>query len=94
MLFRTTLAGRDGFVHLLLEHQSSPVKHMPLRVLEYMVAIWGRYLKEHPNTEYYPLVIPVVVNSGPNTLVRCPRPVRRICSVWSIGWVPWRRRSR
>ncbi len=67
VLFRTTLAGRDGFVHLLLEHQSSPDKHMPLRVLEYMVAIWGRYLKEHPNTEYYPLVIPVVVNSGPNT---------------------------
>ncbi|MEU1980923.1 Rpn family recombination-promoting nuclease/putative transposase [Nocardia sp. NPDC019395] len=61
VLFRTKLAGRDGFVHLLLEHQSIPDKHMPLRVLEYMVAIWARYLKENPNAEYYPLVIPVVV---------------------------------
>lgn len=67
VLFRARVDGEDGYIHLLLEHQSSPDKHMPLRVLEYVVAVWTRYLKHHPDSETYPLVIPVVVNSGPNT---------------------------
>lgn len=40
---------------------------MPLRVLEYMIGTWTQYLNDHPGSDYYPLVIPVVVNSGPNT---------------------------
>ncbi|MBO0855971.1 MAG: Rpn family recombination-promoting nuclease/putative transposase [Nocardia sp.] len=66
ILFKTTLAGRDGYIHLLLEHQSTPDKHMPLRVLEYMIGTWCQHLADHPTSDYYPLVIPVVVNSGPN----------------------------
>ncbi len=67
ILFKTTVAGRDGYIHLLLEHQSTPDKHMPLRVLEYMIGTWTQHLNEHPRSDHYPLVIPVVVNSGPNT---------------------------
>ncbi|MBO0853117.1 MAG: Rpn family recombination-promoting nuclease/putative transposase [Nocardia sp.] len=67
VLFKAPMAGRDGFIHLMLEHQSTPDKHMPLRALEYTIGIWNQHLTEHPHAEHYPLVVPVVVNSGPNT---------------------------
>ncbi|WP_083871467.1 Rpn family recombination-promoting nuclease/putative transposase [Nocardia aobensis] len=67
ILFKATVGGRDGYIHLLLEHQSTPDKHMPLRVLEYMIGTWTQHLNDQPGSAYYPLVIPVVVNSGPNT---------------------------
>lgn len=67
LLFRTTMTGRDTFVYVLTEHQSSPDRLMAFRMLVYIVGIWNRYLDEYPNAKYLPVVIPLVVHSGPNT---------------------------
>ncbi|BAW08221.1 conserved hypothetical protein [Nocardia seriolae] len=38
---------------------------MAFRMLEYMVAIWNRYLRRHPQARRLPVVIPVVVHCDP-----------------------------
>lgn len=65
VLYRTRCRGRDAFVYILIEHQSRPDELMPLRMLEYLVAIWNQYRKDHPNATTLPITIPLVVHSGP-----------------------------
>ncbi|MCU1640474.1 MAG: uncharacterized protein JWN03_749 [Nocardia sp.] len=65
LLFRTRLDGHDAFVYLLIEHQSRPDPLMAMRMLEYMVGIWNRYVREHPDTHILPAIIPLVVHASP-----------------------------
>jgi predicted transposase/invertase (TIGR01784 family) len=61
LLFSASLDdGRDAFLYLLLEHQSGSDPFMVLRMLRYMVRIWERYLREHPDATGLPVVVPVV----------------------------------
>jgi predicted transposase/invertase (TIGR01784 family) len=39
-----TTASADGYVHVLIEHQSSPDKHMAFRLIRYAVAAMQRHL--------------------------------------------------
>ena len=39
-----TTAGADGYVHELIEHQSSPDKHMASRMFRYAIAAMQRHL--------------------------------------------------
>ncbi|MBW1254051.1 Rpn family recombination-promoting nuclease/putative transposase [Pantoea allii] len=57
-----TTHGDDGYVHVLIEHQSSPDKHMALRLLRYAVAAMQRHLEAGHKT--LPLVIPVLFYTG------------------------------
>ncbi|WP_208952121.1 Rpn family recombination-promoting nuclease/putative transposase, partial [Rahnella sp. ChDrAdgB13] len=52
----------DGYVYCLLEHQSSPDKHMAFRLLRYAVAAMQRHLDAGHKT--LPLVIPVLFYQG------------------------------
>ena len=61
LLFTAPLAGREAFVYVLVEHQSSADPLMPFRMLRYVVRIWDRYLTEHPEATRLPAVIPLVV---------------------------------
>ncbi|MFD4456895.1 Rpn family recombination-promoting nuclease/putative transposase [Nocardia sp. NPDC058480] len=65
MLFSIEVEGQETFVYYLIEHQSSTDKLMALRLIEYMVAIWTRYVSEHPQTTTVPLIIPLVVHAHP-----------------------------
>ena len=56
-----TTAG-DGYVHVLIEHQSSPDRHMAFRLLRYAVAAMQRHLEA--GHKKLPLVIPVLFYSG------------------------------
>lgn len=68
-----TTAG-DGYVHVLIEHQSSPDRHMAFRLLRYAVAAMQR----HPEAGHskLPLVIPVLFYQGK----RSPYP-------YSMNWL-------
>jgi predicted transposase/invertase (TIGR01784 family) len=61
VLMRTRLDGREAFVYVLIEHQSSPDRMMPLRMLRYLMRIWERYLEEHPKAKRLPMIVPLVV---------------------------------
>jgi hypothetical protein len=64
VLFSVVFAGRPAFVYVLMEHQSSSDRWMPLRLLGYMVRIWEAHLQEHPRSERLPAIIPLVVHHG------------------------------
>lgn len=57
-----TTAGDDGYIHVLIEHQSSPDKHMAFRLLRYAVAAMQRHLDA--GHKQLPLVIPVLFYTG------------------------------
>lgn len=56
-----TTAG-DGYVHVLIEHQSSPDRHMAFRQIRYAVAAMQRHLEA--GHKKLPLVIPVLFYTG------------------------------
>lgn len=64
LLYRTHLDGHSAYIYLLIEHQSSSDRFMPLRILEYLVNIWNQHRDHHPKTRTLPAVIPLVVHSN------------------------------
>jgi hypothetical protein len=64
LLFTAPLDGRDAFIYVLIEHQSSDDPLMAYRMLRYMTRIWDQYEREHPQTRRLPAVIPLVVHHG------------------------------
>ncbi|MFT4272410.1 MAG: Rpn family recombination-promoting nuclease/putative transposase [Pantoea sp.] len=56
-----TTAG-DGYIQVLIEHQSSPDKHMAFRLMRYAVAAMQRHLDA--GHRKLPLVIPVLFYTG------------------------------
>jgi len=56
-----TTAG-DGYIYVLIEHQSTPDRHMAFRLLRYAVAAMQRHLEAGHNS--LPLVIPVLFYTG------------------------------
>lgn len=59
-----TTAG-DGYIHVLIEHQSVPDKHMAFRLMRYAVAAMQRHLEAGHNR--LPLVIPILFYTGRRT---------------------------
>lgn len=57
-----TADGNDGYVHVLVEHQSTPDKHMAFRLMRYAVAAMQRHLEA--GHKKLPLVIPVLFYTG------------------------------
>jgi predicted transposase/invertase (TIGR01784 family) len=64
LLFTAPLDGRDAFVYLLAEHQSSTDPLMAFRMLRYVTRIWDHYLRDHPRARRLPAVISLVVHHG------------------------------
>lgn len=54
-----TRAG-NGYIYALIEHQSSPDRHMAFRLMRYAIAAMQRHLDAGHDT--LPLVIPVLVS--------------------------------
>jgi predicted transposase/invertase (TIGR01784 family) len=65
LLYRIEVAGQPVCFYILFEHQSRPVRIMPLRVLEYIGLIWQSHRGEIESGGKLPLVIPVVIYPGP-----------------------------
>ncbi len=59
---RGGVGGDEGYVHVLIEHQSSPDRHMAFRLMRYAVATMQRHLDS--GHKRLPLVIPVLFYSG------------------------------
>ncbi len=57
-----TTAGDDGYVHVLIEHQSTPDRHMAFRLIRYAVAAMQRHLDA--GHKKLPLVIPMLFYTG------------------------------
>ncbi len=64
----------DGYIHVLIEHQSTPDKHMAFRMLRYSIAAMQRHLETGHHK--LPLVIPLLFYTGN----RSPYP-------WALNWL-------
>ncbi len=53
-----------ALMYVLLEHQSSPNRWMPLRVLNYCVQVWMRCWQTHTDQPRLPLIVPLVLYQG------------------------------
>src|SRR3990167_7936184 len=63
MLYEAKFDGQPGFLYLLFEHASTPHAMLPLRMLNYIVAIMNDHIKITEKNEL-PLVYPMILYSG------------------------------
>jgi recombination-promoting nuclease RpnB len=61
-----TTTSDDGYIHVLVEHQSTPDKHMAFRLMRYAIASMQRHLDA--GHKKLPLVIPVLFYTGRRSL--------------------------
>ena len=61
LLFSAPFAGKQCFVYLLFEHQTTGDSKLALRLLRYMVRIWESWVKRHPEPSKMPVILPVVL---------------------------------
>lgn len=62
VLYSLKTTGGDGYIHVLVEHQSTPDKHMAFRLIRYAVAAMQRHLDA--GHKKLPMVIPVLFYTG------------------------------
>ena len=62
VLYSLKTTGGNGYVHVLIEHQSTQDKHMAFRLIRYAVAAMQRHLEA--GHKKLPLVIPVLFYTG------------------------------
>ena len=60
ILYKTTIAGHEAYLYLLLEHQSTPDELMAFRMLKYTCDIIAQYLKT-TKKKTIPLIYPMVI---------------------------------
>jgi hypothetical protein len=63
LLFSATIRGRHVLLYVI-EHQSTVVRFMALRLLRYVLKVWDWWLASHPDAKTLPAVIPVVLHQG------------------------------
>lgn len=64
LLFSAKARGRDTFLYVLFEHQSSRDPRLVLRLLHYMVGIWMRLESRFPWPQKLPPILPVVLSQN------------------------------
>ena len=69
VIFRTQVDSREGFIFILAEHQSTPDRLMPFRIVYYSSMIIARYLREYKSetgkkSRTIPMVYPIVFYNG------------------------------
>jgi len=62
ILYSLKTINGDGYIHVLVEHQSTPDRHMAFRLMRYAMAAMHRHLEA--GHKQLPLVIPVLFYTG------------------------------
>ncbi len=67
LLYSIKFGDREGYIYVLLEHQSVEDWSMAFRMLEYVVRIFQHHQRQHPEARGLPVVIPIVLYQGEKT---------------------------
>jgi len=65
MVWRLPLHGRRAWLYVILEHQSTTVRWMGLRVFDYQRRVWEWWIDRHPWARHLPPVVALVVSHDP-----------------------------
>ena len=63
ILYSVNIAQQQGYIYLLVEHQSTADVLMPFRIVKYICAIMDHHLKQTCKNEL-PLVVPLAFYHG------------------------------
>ncbi len=63
ILYKTTVAGHEAYLYLLLEHQSTPDELMAFRILKYVCNVIANYL-DTTGKKLIPFIYPIVIYHG------------------------------
>ena len=61
LLYTVQVDGVHACIYVLLEHQSTVDRYMPLRLLRYRTRIWDRFAQDRAG-DLLPVIIPVVLH--------------------------------
>ncbi|XVN40928.1 MAG: Rpn family recombination-promoting nuclease/putative transposase [Rickettsia endosymbiont of Argas persicus] len=67
VLFSAKFKNEDGYLYLLLKHQSTPDYFMAFRLFKYMFNILERHITKNPKTKKLPFIYPLVFYNGQRT---------------------------
>jgi predicted transposase/invertase (TIGR01784 family) len=62
VVYKCELDGKEGYIYVLLEHQSTPDRMLPFRILQYNVALMEQHLAE--GNDQLPVIINVCLYAG------------------------------
>ena len=80
VLLKSNIEGKEGYIYILVEHQSKPDPFMPFRLLKYMIKIWD-YHQSHAKQKNglpFPAIFPMVFYAGKNTY-NAPKAIWELC---------------
>ncbi len=63
ILYSLQIDGRQGFIYIIQEAQSTALRLMPLRYLRYKTSIWKQHAETHPS-ELLPVIVPIMLYTG------------------------------
>ena len=63
LLYSVKFSNKEGYISILLEHQSRVDKDMPLRILKYIIRICDEHKKKYPKAKL-PVIYPVIYYTG------------------------------
>ncbi|MGI9214898.1 MAG: Rpn family recombination-promoting nuclease/putative transposase [Gammaproteobacteria bacterium] len=66
ILYKTNIihGKQDCYIYTLIEHQSVPLWNMPLRIMQYQLAVIDTHLRQNPKQKKLPIVISLLVYNG------------------------------
>ena len=64
LIYRVDLHGREVYIYILLEFQSTVERFMAVRVLNYISNFYMDYLESEPHVDKLPPVFPIVLYNG------------------------------
>lgn len=66
ILYKTNIINgkQDCYIYTLIEHQSVPMWNMPLRIMQYQLAVIDTHLRQNPKQKKLPIVVPLLVYNG------------------------------
>lgn len=63
LVFKTNINGKEGYLYIICEHQSTEDVYMPLRFMEYNVQLLRQHLKEKRNVSL-PMILNICIYNG------------------------------
>lgn len=68
LLFKTKFQNEEGYIWILLEHQSTDDSWLPVRIFKYIALIW-EHLRSKSKKAVIPLVYPLIIYNGQRSYV-------------------------
>ncbi|BAP56903.1 hypothetical protein THII_2606 [Thioploca ingrica] len=64
LLYQVKLKGKEAYIYILIEFQSTVTWFMAVRLLHYLSSFWLDYAESQPQSKKLPAVFPLVLYSG------------------------------